>query len=637
MRYIQKTILSLWAILATIGMMSCSEKVEEPDLQPIPVSTESITFEGVAQGQQQVVTFTAPSAWIAEIHSIVSWLKADVMHGEAGEARIVLTARSDNFSVGVREAELHLLADNCLPAVIHVVQKSAATGDIQVEGLTEDGLLLLEADETGTEFRDTLWVTSSKRWTLATGEGAEGVISFETDGSPRQGEETRVQLIVKADYSKFEDISYAGLFYIRTEDGLAVPIQVKASAKVSVYDKEYSMGDEAEQVSFQLINTVQNGVFMTDCYIESNIRWTIGSMPEWVETGVAMGSVTNVQSSGLINPLRQHVAFRVKESALSRDGRTGTVTLVDVQGRVVKTIYLTFAGVGSGYIDSRLYFPALDPLGNPFGFEAKAGSIDPNNPDDSWKQVRREFDIVTSSDYTSLANAPFHLLLVRADNGIARRQEAHWVQLEYVGRKESDMQGLYRHTLAIRVHDRGDEDDQSGLSDETLWRYALAVIVPRNVIFEDLWDGDGQLRERYANVAVLLAQKNNVDADYKFAFDEVAEGGTLTVPAKGGSLKLHITPGSFTQCGIVVQQQNATGEWVNVDSKTCQIDIDMDSDGQPKSVLFVLDRNKGEVNPFTGQVVGSDRHLRVCVQAFLGDAVGSKTVFTFYIDQELDK
>ncbi len=637
MRYILKTILLLLGIIAVMNMTSCSEKLEDPVLLTIPVSAETVTFEGVAQGQQQVITFTAPYAWIAEIHSIVSWLKADVMHGEAGEASIVLTVRSDNFSMGVREAELHLLADNCQPTVIHVVQKSASTGEIQVEGLSPDGSLILDADETGTEFRDTLWVTSSKRWSLAVSEPADGVISFETNGDSRQGEETRVQLIVKADYSKFESTSYEALFYIRTEDGMAVPVRVNARAQVSVYDKEYSFGEELEQVSFNLINSVQNGVFMIDCYIESNIRWTVGSMPEWVETGVAMGSVTNVQSSGLINAQRQHIAFRVKESELSRDGRTGSVTLIDVNGRMIKTIYLTFAGVGSGYIDNRLSFPAIDPQGNPFGFEAKASNINPNNPDDNWKQVRREFDIITSSDYTSLVNAPFHLLLIRADNGIARRQEAHWAQLEYVGRKESNMQGLYRHTLAIRVSDRGDVDDQNGLSDETLWRYAMAVIVPRNVIFEDLWDSNGELREKYASIAVLLAQKNNVDADYKFGFDEVANGGTLIVPSKGGSLKLNITPGSFTQCGIVVQQQNTAGEWVNVDAKTCQIDINMDSDGQPKSVLFTLNQNKGEQNPFTGQVVGANRHLLVSVQAFLGDAVGSRTVFTFYIDQDLDR
>ena len=635
MRHILTPFFLLLCLAGVVSMTSCQEKAEEVTLQAISVSQETVTFEGIAQGQQQVISFTAPYAWIAEIHSIVSWLKADVMHGEAGEARIVLTARSDNFSMGVREAELHILADNCQPAVVRVIQKSAATGDIQVEGLSAEGTLVLEADETGTEFRDTIWVTSSKRWTLATGENVDGILSFETDTEARQGEETRVQLVVKADYSKFETTSYTGSFYIRTDEGMAVPVQVNADAKVKVFDTEYSLGEEAEHVSFNLVNTIQNGIFMTDCYVESNIRWTIGSMPEWVETGVGVGSVTNVLSSGLINRQRHHIAFRVKENELSRDGRTGVVNLVDVQGHIVKSIYLTFAGVGSNYIDNRLNFPALDLQGNPFGFEAKVSSIDPNNP--NGKQVRREFDVVTSTDYTSLANAPFHLLLIRADNGIARKQEVHWAQLEYVGSKESHMQGLYCHTLAVRVNDRGDADDQGGLSNETLWRYAMAVIVPRNILFEDMWDSNDALREKYASVAVLLAQKNNVDAEYKFAFDEVAEGGTLNVPSKGGSLKLTITPGSFTQCGIDVQQQNGNGDWVNVDGRTCQIDINMDSDGQPQSVIFTLNQNKGEVNPFTGQVVGDKRHLRVSIQAFLGDDAGSKTVFTFYIDQDLDK
>ncbi len=318
-------------------------------------------------------------------------------------------------------------------------------------------------------------------------------------------------------------------------------------------------------------------------------------------------------------------------------GKTGTVILVDSQGRTVKTIYLTFAGVGANYIDNRLTLPSLDPLGNPFGFESKASNIDAGNPEDAWKQVRREFEVITSTDFTSLGNAPFHLLLVRADNGIPRHQEAHWASLEYVARNNSAMQGLYSHTMAIRVSDRGDADDQNGMSDETTWRYALAILVPRNVLFDDIWESDGTLREKYANVAVLLAQKNNADADYKFGFQEVKDGGTLTVPAKGGSLILNITPGSYTLCDILLEQQNQAGEWMPLNNGVCQMDIAMDDHQEPKSLIFTLSRNKGEENPFTHVVVGSDRHICVSVLAFIGEAEGSRPIFTFYIDQALDK
>ena len=627
-------------LLLPLAFLACSEEtLTEAPLQESEslFTTRTITFEGIAAGQSQTVEFHAPALWNAEIHSIGSWLKADLMHGEAGDVRITLSPRSDNFNIGMREAQLEILIDGYQPYVIHVSQKSAATGDIQVEGLTADGILQLQSDETGTEFRDTLWVSSSKRWTLAADDSDSGSLSFETDGEPRQGEQTRVRVIVKVPYSRFDGTSYQGRFYIRTDEGSAVPIGVRATAQVLVYDKEFSMGTEPECVSFNLQNTIQNGVFRTDCYVESNIRWTIGTLPEWVETSVTAGTLVNVQSNGQINPRRQHISFRVRDNALSRDGKSGSVTLTDTEGRVVKTLYLTFAGVGSSYIESTLFFPALDPMGNPFGFEAKASGIDPNNPADSWKQVRREFDIITATDYTSLANAPYHLILLRADNGIVRQQEAHWASLEYVGRKATDLQGLFCHTLAIRVSDRGDADDRSGLSVETSWRYAMALIVPRNVLFDDLWTADGQLRERYASRLVLIAQKNNVDADYHFGFQEVKDGGTLTVPAQGGTLNLTITPGSYTQCDILLEQQNQDGEWLPADGKTCQIDLTLDEHQQPKAVLFTLSPNKGETNPFTHQVVGQPRHIRVSIQAFLGDAEGSKTIFTFYIDQEIER
>lgn len=623
--------------LSLFTLVACSEKNEETiTLGTIQTNVQEVLFEGLAAGQSQSIEFDAPEAWIAEIHSIGNWVKADKMHGDAGKSVITLSPRSDNFNVGMREAELEILVDGCEPCLVQVKQKSAATDDIQVEGLDENGVLNLQADETGTEFRDTLWVSSSKRWTLATNDQQDESIFFETDGEPRQGELTRIQVIVKVPYAKFVSSSYEGSFYITTEEGSAVPIGVFAKAVVGVYDTEYSMGQEPESTSFNLENSVQNGIFVTDCYVESNVRWMIGSMPDWVETSTAAGTFVNVLASGQINPLRQHIAFRVKENALSRDGKTGTVELVDAQGHSLKTIYLTFPGVGSSYIENRLYFPALDAQGNPFGFESKAANADASGSADNGKQIRREFDVITSSDYTSLSNAPFHLLLVRADNGIARQQEAHWASLEYVGRQTTSMQGLSCHRLALRANDRGDADDQNGLSKETEWRYAMVILVPRSVHFDDLWDEAGHLREKYANVAVLVAQKNNADADYTFGFEGVKNGDSLTVPAAGGSLTLHITPGSYTQCDILMEQQNKDGEWVEVDGKTCQMDVNVDEQMRPTAIVFTLSHNKGEENPFTHQIVGSSRHIRVSVNAFLGEEEGSKTIFMFYIDQELD-
>lgn len=624
--------------LSFFSLVACSDKSEEElPLGSIQTDVQEILFEGIAASQSQTVTFDAPRAWISEIHSVGSWLKASVTHGESGTSSIQLSPRSDNFNTGVREAELEILCDGCQPCVVRVKQKSAATGDIQVEGLDESGMLQLESDETGTLFCDTLWVTSTKRWQLSTDAQLGDALTFDTDGDPRQGEQTRIRVIVKVPYSRFEGTTFDGKFYIRTEEGTAVPVAVRAQALLSVYAQEYASEGEGETVSFNLSNEAQRTLFVANCFVNSNIRWTIGECPDWVECSVTVGSFGNVLPSGQLNPMRQHVAFRLKASALSRDGKSGQVTLVDTEGRKLTTLYLTFAGVGSNYIDSHLSFPAIDANGNSFGFEAKAQNADDSSTADNRKQVSRQFDVVTSTDYTSLATAPFHLLLVRADNGVARRQEVHWASLEYVGRQSSDLQGLYTHRLALRVSDRGDADDQAGLSQETEWRYAMAFLVPRSVHFDDLWGDDGHLREKYADASVLIAQKNNADADYQFGFEGVQHGGTITVPAAGGSVKLNITPGSYTQCDILLQQQNAAGEWVPLTGNVCQMDVNVNDQQQASSVTFTLSPNKGEKNPFTQQVVGEARHIRVSVNAFIGNEEGSKTIFTFYIDQELDK
>lgn len=599
-------------------------------------SATTITFDGLAGEQTNTVVFNAPAPWTAEIHSIGSWLKADVLHGEAGESRIVLSPRSDNFGVTAREALLEIYIDGYEGYSITVNQKSAATGDVQVNGHISDGVMTLTANETGTEFCDTLWITSSKRWSLAMDSDGSNVLSFETDGDSRNGEETNVMVVVKAAYGKFASTSYEGKFYIKTDDGSAVPITVKANAVANVYDHEFASQNESERVSFAFVDTVMANTFMTDFYVESNVRWTIGEMPSWVESGAEASMITNVLSSGKVNPRRQHVSFRVKANELSRDGKSGALTIVDARGEVLKTVYLTFAGVGSNYIASALSVPGEDPNGNPWGFEAKAEYIDASNPADYWKEVRHKFNITTSVDFTTIENAPFHLLLVRADNGIAMKQEMHWAHLEMGNGNSSYNGGLYTRELVLAVSDRGDADDQNGITSPTDWRRALVCIVPVSVSFNDLWTADGKMKEAYSDNAILISQKNDAHATYTFGFEEVANEGTVTVPSAGGALTMNIAKGSYPQCDIVVQSQNAEGEWVSVGSDVCRIDFTTDDNGNPKTMTFTLSKNKGEKNPFTGVVVGSARHLRVSVSAFLGDAEGSKTIFTFYIDQDLE-
>lgn len=634
-----KTITKITTLLLTLLVVvfaSCSkDKHKETILTADDLFTsKAVTFEGLAGDQTNTIHFTAPASWTAEIHCIGSWLSADVLRGGAGEAAIVLRPVSDNFGTTAREATLSIYIDGYAAYTIQVYQNSAATGDIQINGHVSDGVMTLSANDTGTEFSDTIWVVSSRKWTLVTDGAASGVLSFETDGTPMNGVERTVRVVVKASYASFDAPGFEGRFYIRTEEGAAVPLTVRAAAAVGIYEREYPSPAEAERTSYQLTDTLQRGVFAADFYIESNVRWTVGSMPEWLETGNGTTMPTNVLTSGKINPRRQHVSFRVKRDALSRDGKSGVISLNDARGETVKTISVTFAGVGSDYTDYSMSFPANDPYGNPWGFEAKASSINPDVAEDYWKEVSHEFTVTTSADFTSVKDAPFHLVMVRADNGIAQREEVHWAKFEMGSGAATRTGDLYTRNMFITVNDRGDADDKEGRTDPTQWRYALVYILPARVSFSDLWGADGNLKAEYADDMVLIAQKNDPAAAYTFAVKEVADGGTLSVPGKGGTITLNVLPGSYAKCNVNIEQQSQDGAWAKTAAGVCDMDFTMQGDAI-STVTFTLSENKAVTNPFTHTTTGAPRHLRVSFVAFIGDAEATKTIFTFYIDQAL--
>lgn len=634
MKYILSRLMIMSMLACLMGLCACSSSDPEIILTPDDFfTTREVTFDGVAGEQVQVIEFEAPEAWTAEIHSLGLWLAADTYRGDAGKARMTIRPKSDNFGLTAREATLDIYIDGYEAYTIKVYQNSASTGDIQVNGHVDNGVMHLVADDAGVEFCDTLWVTSTKRWTLRAESGESDVLSFETDGESKNGVETKVQVVVKAAYNRFSAPVYEGKFYIQTDEGTAVPITVNAAAKISIHDSEIPRLDETERASYQLVDTMRTGQFITSFYVESNIRWTLGQLPEWLEATSA--SLTNVTSSGKITNGRHHVSFHLKNDSFSRDGKSGAIELLDMRGDVVKKINITYAGVGSSFVSSNLSFRSQDPYGNPWGFEAKASMINPDDEADAWKEVRHSFEVTTSTDYTSISDAPFHLVMVRADGGMLRKEEVHWARLE-MGKGSAKRTGdLYTREIILAVNDRGDADDLNGISDPTQWRHAFVFFVPRNVSFSDLWNGD-KLKSQYENDIVLMSQKNDPTANYTFGFEEVKNGGTVEVPARGGAVTLHVIPGSYAQCEVSMQMQGADGIWTNVGNGVCTMDHTRDGD-EIKTITFSLSENKKVTNPFTHQTTGSPRHIRVRMLAFVGDNEEMKSIFEFYIDQALNE
>lgn len=599
------------------------------------------SFQGIARDQSVIIRFNAPQQWTAQILDVSSWLKADVLHGQAGESAIVLSPRSDNFSDGPRNAILEIMIDGYEPYRINIVQESASTNEITLSGLDQSGYLNLQATESGTEFVDTVWVTSRKAWAISQDEQMASILSFQKEKEPVNGTETTIPVIVRAQYSSFPSTALDGQFYITSADGKAVTVKVRAQALLSVHEERNSETDPLERVSFEMTDTMQLGVYATGFYVESNVRWHLGAVPEWIETALdwssGMKEIGNVMSDGQINPERQFVSLRVRQSALSVVGKSAQIDLIDDRGVVVKSVFVTFAGVGRDYLHFNLMFPAVDPYGNPWGFEASEKSINPDSPSDYWKQVRRSFTVTTSKDFTSISDAPFHLVLVKAVNGMPVRQEVSWAHLE-LGTQEPWKNGeLNCREIVIAVNDRGDADDIMGNTDQTQWRSAFMFLVPGTVNFNDLWDADDFLKSEYSENMVILSQKNNPDADYSFAFQQIADGDTVSVSPFGASLVYDVVAGSYNMCDLIIMGSSGDDIWTDLPFSACMVDIKMDQNDNPVSITFSVGANEGERNPFTGEVTGSDRLIRVEVYAFLGDDVESRKLFTFYIDQKLIK
>lgn len=638
-----KNIYKVAMILATMMAVSCSHPQEEEPIRPSG-SLFTITehsFSGIAGQQSLSIEFNAPQPWTAQILTVSSWIEADALRGGAGKATISLKPRSDNFGTAARTATLLVSIDGYEPYQISLQQLSAATDLLTISAKTNaDGVITLKASDSGTEFTDTIIITSSSAWSLSADSNVGGILSFQHDSDPVNGTETSIPVIVKASYSQFPSSSFEGTFYVNTPDGKAAPVKFQASASVEVFGESHQSADQPERISYELTDTMQAGVFMAGFFVESNIRWHLGDIPEWIETAQDWGSnvseVNNVMRNGNINPARQPVYIRIKQKSLSIDGRSGTISILDDRGHTIKTVYITFAGVGNSYISHNLALPAEDPYGNPWGFEASE-ALAGADPSHFWEQTSREFSVTVSADFSSIEDAPFHMILVQAKGGIAAREEVHWAHLE-MGSPETSRDGeLYTRNLVIRSSDRGDADDTDGLTDPTQWRQAFMFLVPRSVQFDDLWNADGTLKNTYYDRMTLISQKNDPLAQYSFGFRQVTEGDTVYVSPWGESLPFDILPDSYTMCELEISVCGQDGEWTAVSASVFQADIRIDSLGNPEKVVFSISANNGERNPFTGQVTGSDRLFRVEVYAFLGDDVEHRKLLTFYFSQQLNK
>lgn len=632
---------SLFVLLTALFSCSSDNDTVLPDPIIDFIQTQSITFEGI-EGDEHNIVFNSPKPWVAEIHQTGNWLKGKPLHGDAGESNISLVTNSDNFGVFSREATIDIFVDGYQAYSIRVEQKSLSTGDLKVEGhINEQGIMSLVSDEKGTKFSDTIYVTSTKQWTLDTDAPSKEVLSFETSEITQDGAGKKTQVIVTADYAKFTDTSFSGKFYIKTIDGNAVAVIANAKSEVSVYETSAHLLGQHERTSYTLVDTIQHGVFQTTFYVDANVRWTIKNDCDWIETsadwgGPSAANPSNIRKDGTINKNRQQVTLRVKAEKLSAEGKTCMLNITDDRGMTLKVIDLIFAGAGTDYISYRMNLPANDVNGNPWAFEAHESSVEAEGPVNR-RRISMDFNIVTATNYTSIADAPFHLVMVDATNGKVHQQEHHWAYLKMGSASEQTLtdNGMYQKQLYLVANERGDADDRNKVTTPSEPRSAFIYIVPREVQFDDMWKADGTFRDEYAEDLVLVSQKNDPDADYKFAFEGLADGSTLTIHPDGESRALNVVKGSYNKCDVEIEKLNDSGEWVK--TTDCTMTYTWDEQDNPLVLTFAFTKNESKYDPFKKVWTGSPRSFRIQVKAFIGDNEGSKVIYTIYANQDVVK
>ena len=630
----RKLLATIWSILfgmlVVFYLVACTEdkNIIEEEFGTTIFEVEPITFEGIAGEQEEEIHFIAGAPWTATFTSSNNWVSASPTQGKAGDAYIRITPYSDNKSSTTRSADLMILVDGQdTPFMVRVTQESAAQSDLQITGDVNEGVMTLIADESGNKFIGTLQVKSSSKWEIISNSHSNW-LSFSKDKEPQDGNETNVTLTVMADYSQFNQPTMSGDFQLQVPGTTPITIQVIATAECNVFDSETA--NAIERLEYEMVDTLKVGTYQTLFYVTSNIAWEIKNLPSWLAFANENETATNRKENGTIQTRPVGVGVLVKEEALSAEARSTDLVLSNQRGEILKTIHLEFKGINNNYLQHDFAFPSVDPLGGDFSFEAKASYIDPENEEDYWKKIELPFHIKTSLDYSSIDNAPYHLVMCNAHNGIISREEVHWATLR-MGDETSSLNGLYTKEIYLKANDRGDADDQNGITNPANLREAFIFIVPKNIGFNDLFiEGTSLLKEEYAESFSHILQKQDHGINYVLNINGLENGTTLYVPAEGGSFEfdvLDVTTDQLTPELVRLWYNSGTGEWEERAATTAQ--------ENSITIGFIRSQETGKLETMVVSVapdmVTATRGFRFKINAFRGDGYSDMNVLTFDI------
>lgn len=627
----KKTLLSL-IYSATISALvlfnhtACSEDkgpAEENFGQTI-FEVEPIIFEGIAGEQTAEIQFVAGAPWTATFTSSNNWVDASPTQGKAGDAVITVTPYSDNKSSTLRKAQLMVLVDGSEePYMVEITQKSAAQSDLVITGDVNEGIMTLTADETGNKFTGTLQIASSSKWEISTQDGE--LLTFGHSAYPEDGKETLIDLTVTADYNDFTNNGLSASFDLTVPGTTPITIEVKAKADCKVYELDTKAENETERLSYEFVDTLTSGKFQLTFYVESNIAWELKNLPDWMEVAGELEIATNRKADGTLQTRRVGVGLIVKSDALSVATRNASINLTNLQGEVLKTLEVEFKGIGNNFLEHDFIFPLYDNSGNDFSFEANENYFNPENQDDYGKTMELSFNIKTSLDYTTIDNAPYHLIMCKSENGFIRKEEVHWATLHMGDEVNNTSQnGVYTQQVYLKANNRGDADDQNGITTQTAIREAYIFILPKDVTFNDLFDGE-TLKKEYEEKYSHIIQKQDHGIEYILKLDGLANGDVMNVPAKGETYSFKILEASTMQLTANLRRlwyNSTTTEWEEKDPTSAQRN------------QFVIEYKNGNlILNVSANTTGKERRMRFYIDAFRGDGYSDVNVLKFDIIQ----
>lgn len=612
--------------LVLFSHTACSEDkgpAEETFGQTI-FEVEPIIFEGIVGEQTAEIQFVAGAPWTATFTSSNNWVDASPTQGKAGNAVIKVTPYNDNKSSTLRKAQLMVLVDGSEePYMVEITQKSAAQSDLVITGDVNEGIMTLTADETGNKFTGTLQIASSSKWEISTQDGE--LLTFGHSAYPEDGKETLIDLTVTADYNDFTNNGLSASFDLTVPGTTPITIEVKAKADCKVYELDTKAENETERLSYEFVDTLTSGKFQLTFYVESNIAWELKNLPDWMEVAGELEIATNRKADGTLQTRRVGVGLIVKSDALSVATRNASINLTNLQGEVLKTLEVEFKGIGNNFLEHDFIFPLYDNSGNDFSFEANENYFNPENQDDYGKTMELSFNIKTSLDYTTIDNAPYHLIMCKSENGFIRKEEVHWATLHMGDEVNNTSQnGVYTKQVYLKANNRGDADDQNGITTQTAIREAYIFILPKDVTFNDLFDGE-TLKKEYEEKYSHIIQKQDHGIEYILKLDGLANGDVMNVPAKGETYSFKILEASTMQLTANLRRlwyNSTTTEWEEKDPTSAQRN------------QFVIEYKNGNlILNVSANTTGKERRMRFYIDAFRGDGYSDVNVLKFDIIQ----